>query len=159
MWQYLRLFDIVNPPWEDTPFMRAVLGNAARRGMRRVLLSGCADYAVPAAVQWAFAQAGAQADLTVIDICGTPLRVCDWYAERTGLALRTMRHDVLTFRPERPFEIICTHYILGLFSPAARRELVARWRTLSSPRTSSTPCVRRTISESCSRAAGSASKA
>jgi SAM-dependent methyltransferase len=133
IWQYMRLFELVNPPWLDIPFIRSAVAEAAGRGARRALIAGCADYAVPAVMEWAFAQAGVTADLTAIDVCATPLRECDWYAERTGLAVRTLRQDVMNFRPERPFDLITTHYILGLFSPAARRALVACWYELLAP--------------------------
>jgi SAM-dependent methyltransferase len=133
IWQYMRLFELVNPPWLDIPFIRAAVAAAAGRGARRALVAGCADYAVPAVTHWAFAQAGVSADLTAVDVCPTPLRTCDWYAERTGLPVRTLQQDVMNFRPERPFDLITTHYILGLFSPAARRALVARWHELLAP--------------------------
>jgi hypothetical protein len=133
IWQYLRLLGIINPPWEDVPFFREAFGAAARRGQRRVLVAGCADYAMPAVVQWSFALEGAQPDLTVLDYCETPLRLNEWYAERHGGALRTVACDLLDYRPERPFDIVCTHSLFGLFSPTARHALIARWQELLVP--------------------------
>jgi SAM-dependent methyltransferase len=133
LWQFLRLFGLANAIANDAPFFRDAIGAAARRGARRVLVAGCADFAMAALVAWIFAREGFTPEITVLDVCDTPMRLNRWYAERTGTPIRTVTADILDYRPDRPFDIVCSHFVLGLFAPEARPALVARWRELLAP--------------------------
>jgi SAM-dependent methyltransferase len=141
LWQYLRLLDITDTshslfmttPRDHATFYLEALRPLIRRGARRVLVSGCADYAMPAYVIWAFATEGAGADLTAVDICRTPLRLCEWYAQRIDAKISTEIADIITYRPSAPFDIICTHSLFGNFSPLRRRSLLEHWRSLLAP--------------------------
>jgi len=130
LWQYLRLLNFAATPRDHAAFYHGALGPLIRDGRRRILVSGSADYAMPACVLWAYASMGEAADLTVADICETPLRLSAWYARRAGARLTTEACDVLSYRPAQPFEIICTHAFLPFFAPAERPALIAHWRTL-----------------------------
>jgi SAM-dependent methyltransferase len=132
-WQYLRLLDFVTTPRDHAGFYRAALDEPIAGGARRVLVSGTADYAMPACILWIFAAAGAKADLTALDLCPTPLQLCEWYAERVGMTMSTVRADILAYRSEQPFDVVATHSFLGRFSPEQRRELFARWHRLLRP--------------------------
>ncbi len=140
-WQYLRLLDITDSshslfmttPRDHAVFYFEALRPLIRRGMRRVLVSGCADYAMPAYVIWAFAAEQVEADLTVVDICRTPLRLSEWYAERVGARLKTVIADILAYRSSSSFDIICTHSFFSNFSPSTRRALLEQWRSLLAP--------------------------
>ncbi|MGH6981463.1 MAG: class I SAM-dependent methyltransferase, partial [Stellaceae bacterium] len=132
-WQFLRLFDIAHAVTNDAAFFRDAFGAAARRGARRVLVAGCADFAMAAAAQWAFRREGVEPEIVAIDICETPVRLNRWYAERTGATLAAEAANVLDYRPERPFDVVCTHSALGLFAPETRPALAARWRELLVP--------------------------
>ena len=132
-WQFLRLFGIANAVQNDAAFFQEVIGAAVRRGARRILIAGCADFAMPAMALWACRREGVEPDLTVIDVCETPVRLNRWYAERVGAKLTAEAGDVLDYRAARPFDIVCSHFVVGLFAPEARPTLVARWRDLLAP--------------------------
>jgi SAM-dependent methyltransferase len=133
LWQYLRLFDFVTTPRDHAVFYRAALLEPLRAGARRVLISGTADYALPACLLWLYRSAGVPAEMTVLDICRTPLRLCEWFADRIDAPIATVAQDILEYRPVEAFDVICTHAFLGRFQPAERAALIARWHGLLRP--------------------------
>ena len=41
-------------------------------------------------------------DVTVLDVCETPLRLCDWYATRRGHSIATCQSDIFDHAPAAP---------------------------------------------------------
>jgi len=101
--------------------------------MRRVLVSGSADYAMPAVVSWVFETEGQRADVTVADVCQTPLRLCQWYANHTHRSFKCVASDIMEQAVGEPYDIICTHSFLGSFSADNRKQLVMKWQRLLPP--------------------------
>ena len=99
----------------------------------RVLISGAADYAMLEFVLAAFRARGLVPDVTVTDVCETPLALNRWYAERAGCAIETVRGDILDLAPGAPYDVVCTDYFLGWIAPEHRAALVAKWRALLRP--------------------------
>lgn len=132
-WQYLRLLDFVTTPRDHADFYREALQTPIADGARRVLVSGTADYALPACVLWIFGRSEVGPDLTVLDLCPTPLRLSEWYAGHVGVRLRTVGSDILKFRPPERFDVVTTHAFLGRFAPDRRPELFAHWHDLLHP--------------------------
>ncbi len=121
-------------PARFAEFYRAALALAiADNAAPRILLSGAADFEMLAQVASACATCGTAPDLTLIDLCETPLAQSRWYAERCHVPLTTQRTNVLDFAVARPFEVICSDSFLGQFSPQARERLIARWASLLRP--------------------------
>jgi SAM-dependent methyltransferase len=133
IWQYLRLFDLITTPRDHAAFYRAALVEPVRAGARRLLVSGTADYALPACLLWICGLAGAKPEITVLDICPTPLRLCEWYAERKGATIMTSAVNILDYDNPAPFDVVATHSFLGRFSPSERHALVSRWHRLLRP--------------------------
>ncbi len=100
------------------------------RDSLRILVSGAADYSILAHVWHACQKSGITANITVTDICDTPLELNEWYAGRAGIKIRTLRADILDYRPETPFDIICSHSFLGQFDAARRTRIVSHWHRL-----------------------------
>src|SRR5262249_11259435 len=81
-WQYLRVMGLNKTSvGHGTFFIDTLRSLRPRDATPRVLVSGSADYSMPAHVLFAFADAGT-VDLTVVDRCETPLYLSRWYAER-----------------------------------------------------------------------------
>jgi SAM-dependent methyltransferase len=127
------LFDFVTTPRNHAAFYRAALVEPIRAGARRLLVSGTADYALPACLLWIYQLAGAKPDITVLDICPTPLRLCEWYADRHGAVVVTAAVNILDYDTPAPFDVVATHSFLGRFSPSERQALVSRWHRLLRP--------------------------
>jgi hypothetical protein len=127
VWQYLRLVELVTTPRDHADFYGPILLNALGAGRKRMLISGAVDYSMLAVVLAACAAAGVAADITVADVCETPIRLCRWYADRMGAAIATEVTDILEHKPRAPYDLIVTHSFLGAFAPASRAHLVSSW--------------------------------
>ncbi len=133
-WQFLRLAGLAMTPVYQADFYREALGRAAARGpVSRVLVSAAADYGMLAHALAFLRALGIEPEVTVVDLCETPLALNRWYAERMGAAVRTVRGNILEYRGERPFDLVCTHSFLGRFTRAERPGLLERWRELLRP--------------------------
>ena len=132
--QYLRLLGVVAAPQRQGHFYREALAAAARAGEPlRVLVAGAADASMLAHVVTAYEGTGAALDVTVVDVCKTPLAVCEWYASTRGLAIRTARCNVADFADGAPYDVICTDSLLTLVPPDVRPAAVGRWHALLRP--------------------------
>ncbi len=134
LWQYLRALDLVTTPRHNADFYSNVFRSLARsKAYARVLVSGTADFGMPAHVMWSYRQENAPLALTVVDRCETPLRLTRWYAEARSVAVATTATDILEYGAESSFDVICTHSFLGRFAPDDRVALIAKWRDLLRP--------------------------
>jgi SAM-dependent methyltransferase len=81
----------------------------------------------------AFRERGIEPQITVVDMCETPLALNRWFAELESVEIHTHCSDMLSYTSDVPFDLICTHAFLGYFSPAERPALLANWHTLLRP--------------------------
>jgi SAM-dependent methyltransferase len=133
-WQHLRLMGLASGPGRHAEFFRSAFGRVeASSGAPRVLISATADYGMLAHVLGAFRARNIEPEVTVLDLCQTPLALCRWYAEKAGYRIQTWQGDVLAYREPARFDAICTHSFLSYFSPERRLDVLARWRKLLSP--------------------------
>jgi SAM-dependent methyltransferase len=134
IWQYLRLTDVIRAVRVDGPlFAAAVKAQAARQPLRRILISGTADYSMLAYLGHAAAKAGASPVFDIIDQCATTLRMNEWYGARRGLNVRTVLTDVNAYRPEGRYDLICTHSFLYWAVGQQRSTLFRNWRDWLAP--------------------------
>ena len=133
-WQLFRLMGLVMTPAQHAAFYFAALGSVARgRSAPRVLVSAAADYSTLGYVLAALRARNVDPEVTVVDLCETPLALNRWYAERIGYPIRTNHRDIFAYGDDGPFDIICTHAFLGRFTEKQRPTLVDRWRELLRP--------------------------
>src|SRR6202035_4792367 len=133
-WQYLRLLNLVAvPPWDEF-YLDALSNVLRRRPNSKVLISAAADYGMLATLHEATRAAQATPHIMVYDICRTPLRSCQWYAERHGLAIECECANLLTCDiPEASFDLIVTDEFLTVIKAADKPVIVKRWRDLLKP--------------------------
>jgi SAM-dependent methyltransferase len=122
LWQYLRIFDMVSTPARHSAFYRDAQLSTGLSGLHRILIVGNADYGMLAQVLNAL---GSDVKITAIDLCDTPLALCRWYAERRHATVRTDVADITHYVAAEPFDLICTHSLLGRFTPSERRKVIA----------------------------------
>ena len=134
LWPLLRLSNLVITPAHHAEFYRRALDTAPTEDDElRVLVSGAADYSMLAHVLASITTGSRRAEITVVDICETPIILSEWYATRVGHPILACRSDILEFSDDRPFDAICTHAFLGRFPANVRPEIVAKWSTLLRP--------------------------
>ena len=97
-----------------------------------MLISGSADYGMLARVIHAWRRAGREPDITLVDLCRTPLELNRWLAQRERVQLNTVQGDIRNYECDRPFDLVCTHSFIGQFKDQ-RRVLTAAWRNLLRP--------------------------
>lgn len=95
---------------------------------QRLLVSGTADYGMLQLLHKQLDGITTNIEMTVVDRCATPLKICQWYAERHGFHIDTIHQDVLGGVPPSAFDAIFTHSFLGYFSDEDRRSLLMRLR-------------------------------
>jgi len=133
-WQMLRLMGMITTPAHHRDFFAQAFAAAATGNPRpRILISGAADYSMLAHVLAGFREAGAAPEITVADLCETPLHLNRWYADRLAVAIETVCCNILEYRSARSCDMICTHSFLGQFAPPQRSELIGTWRQLLRP--------------------------
>lgn len=134
-WQYLRLLDMVAVPNWHREFYNRALGNILKKKPRAdVLISAAADYGMLATLHEAIQIANAEPNIVVYDICKTPLRSCQWYADRHGFSISTKCGNIITGSiPEAPFDLIVTDEFLTVLKAAYKPAITERWRELLKP--------------------------
>lgn len=134
LWQYLRLMKLVTTPEHHADFYNKALGEiTGDTSKHRVLIAGAADYSMLAHALAAFRHHAVEPELTVNDLCETPLELSRWYAGRVRCSIDTLCCDILELPEDRPFDLVCTHSFLGRFPPEKRQALVAKWQRVLRP--------------------------
>ena len=134
LWQYLRILGLGGSPAINAEFYwRALSLVTSSVGAPRILISGAADYSMLAHVLAAFKERGIAPDVTVVDICETPLALNRWYGGRVSCKIATQCCDIFDFETAVTFDAICTHSFFGQIAPARRPQLLAAWRRLLRP--------------------------
>lgn len=134
VWQYLRLTGVIRAVRADGPLYAAAVRAQAERGpLRRILVSGTADYSMLAYLGHAAAAIGVSPEFDVVDKCSTSLELNAWYGARRGLSVRTIQSDVLTYEPVHAYDLICTHSFLYWIPSDERGTLLKNWRQWLSP--------------------------
>lgn len=133
MWQYFRAIGLFSSIASDHDFLVEAIRAEARRGARRVVISATADYGTLARVLHAYRIENQLPEIIVVDLCETPLALNRWYAERHGIAIETVRANVLDYQPDAQVDLVCTHSFLGRLSPEVRRGVVANWQRMLTP--------------------------
>lgn len=109
-------------------FLEAFRPLARSGALRSALVSASSDYMLPSLIMDACQQEGSDVDITVVDVCETPLWINQWYAARRGHAVETIRSNILDFEPTRSSDLLCTHHLLNFIAPDQRPALFRRWR-------------------------------
>jgi SAM-dependent methyltransferase len=126
-WQVLRVLGVLNSMRSDDDFLVSRLHSEMQRGARKILISGAADYALQARIMAVARYLDIIPEITVIDLCETPLALNTWYATRAGTDIETVKGNILEYRNAKNFDLVCTHSFLPFFSPAERTQLLRSW--------------------------------
>ena len=134
-WQYLRLLDMVAVPHWHRDFYNRVLGGILKKNPRaNVLISAAADWGMLASLHEAIQIADAKPDIVLYDICKTPLKACQWYADLHKVPLKTRCANIITENiPEAPFDLIVTDEFLSVLKAEYKPLIAKRWNELLKP--------------------------
>lgn len=133
-WQYMRLLNMVAVPnWYS--FYNEAMSNVLRdKPNAKVFISACADYGMLAKLHEAIKTAKANPTIVVYDICRTPLKSCEWYAERNGLTITCKTGNIINDTiPEAPFDLIVTDEFLSVLKDEYKPQITKKWKELLKP--------------------------
>jgi hypothetical protein len=134
-WYLLKSLDIVSTAavhrQDLSRLLLAALSARQQPGSTaRILITGSTDETMVRLAYETCRQAGIDLQLSAVDICATPLRFMQSYADSTGISLNTYRSNILEFSSDQRFDAILTHAFMGYFDTAERGKLVRKWRSL-----------------------------
>src|SRR5258706_3274024 len=126
-WQYMRLMGLGKTLSGQSERYLSTLDRLVREWARRpgaatpqVLISGCADYSMLAHVLHACGRLQQRVEVTVLDVCPTPLFLNEWYARRAAQPVTVVCADILQHHPADAYDLIVTSSFLRHFSPDVR---------------------------------------
>lgn len=127
IWQYLRLLDLVSSPtWHHEFYLDNLTADA--KDCFDVLVSGLADYSMAAYVFESAKHHNKKINLTVIDLCKTPLLSAEWYAKQIGRTITTNQIDIFNLKGK--FDIICADAFLTRFKENKLNEILTKFNNL-----------------------------
>lgn len=131
-WQYLRLLNVVSSPtWHDSFYTNEITSALKNKKQPNVLISGTADYTMLAYVIECIKKLDINdSKIYVLDTCNTPLYFCKWYAEKNKYTINTINDDILKYKNENFFDIICTDAFLTRFNKTIVPKVIDKWKTL-----------------------------
>lgn len=128
----LRLLGLAASPARHAQFYARALARLAPAHGPRVLVCAAADYAMMAHVVGAYRGAGVEPEIDVVDLCETPLRLCEAYARLVRARTDLYAADIRAW-DGRGYDLLCTHSLLVKFSPVERAAVVAGWSSFLRP--------------------------
>lgn len=136
-WQYLRVLDMVSTPDWHIPFFSDSIERIFKEEQpARALICGAADYAMLHHLASAVPNERlADLEIFVLDLCATPLQMCEWYAQQKKLSVQVVQQNALdmhVFR-EGAFDLIVTDAFITRFDPGERVSLMKEWLRVLRP--------------------------
>lgn len=127
-WQYLRIFNKVSTPTWHIKFYSEILFKYLSNNSK-ILISGTADYSLLAIVIEVSKRLKIEPDITVIDICPAPLKICQWYAEKKDISITTSVFDVLEnySQIEQSYDVVITDAFLTRFKSEDKLKILNYW--------------------------------
>jgi len=129
VWQYLRLGERTQSLRVDGSIYAAAAERLARMGtLRRVLVTATADYSMLAHLAFGARRGGAQPTFHIVDRCASTLELNRWYGDRMGLAVELTQSDVLAFKGNQAYDLVCAHSFVSWVPVEDRPALFKVWR-------------------------------
>ena len=133
-WQYLRILDLVSTPsWHPEFYLGHMIQGIDPKKHYQILISGTADYSTLAYVYEAFKKNTRVFNISVLDLCQTPLILCKWYAASHNFRINTFQRNILELDEGENFDYIVTDAFLTRFDDETKKSIVNKWYRLLNP--------------------------
>jgi SAM-dependent methyltransferase len=126
LWTYLRLSRASTGAERRDSKLEAELRDFFSGGRSDILIAGAQDTGLLALV--ARAGAGHRLNITVLDICGTPLELCRRLAGQWSLPIKTVRQDLFDLDFEQRFDVVLVHGTLNFIAAERQPDVLRRLR-------------------------------
>jgi SAM-dependent methyltransferase len=128
LWPYLRL--VGASAEAGAALIHSVLSRLLAEGGRKILIAGCADSGLLAAVARA---AHADTEIIVSDRCPTPLELCRRFAVRWSLPTEIAQLDLTELMAQSRFDVVFVHNLLQFIPPTRHLDVLSRMRRSMRP--------------------------
>jgi len=140
-WQFLRLLNMVAVPDWYPFYVETITEVLLENPNAKVFVSACADYGMLAKLHEAMEEYQLQTgqkcnpQITIVDICLTPLQNAKWYADNASIKLETLVCDniILGNFPESEYDLIITDEFLSVIKDDLKQAVVDKWKYLLKP--------------------------
>ena len=160
-WQYLRAVDCVSAPqWHIKFYVKAIKERIKRGRIPKILISGTADYSLLHIIVSELIDSNVGAIIDVLDLCKTPLKICEWYvrklqsagynnvvwvknknqfshtSSRNQIFIHAVKSDITKFNAksvherEWEYDVICTDAFLTRFDHKEAGSILEKWASL-----------------------------
>ena len=92
--------------------------------VKSVLIAATADFGLLSVLHEAFGETIKDIDVTVVDMCQTPLNLCSAYATQMGFEIETIQENLMYFDKEKKYDVIIGHSILSFIMPNDRYDFI-----------------------------------
>jgi SAM-dependent methyltransferase len=124
LWTYLRLSRASTGAEKQDSKLEAQLRDFFSGGRSDILIAGAQDTGLLALA--ARAGAGYRLNITVLDICDTPLELCRQLAGQWSLPIKTVRQDLFDLDVEQRFDVVLVHGTLNFIAAGRHAEVLRR---------------------------------
>lgn len=134
-WQMFRLLDMVAVPSWYPFYMTALSKKFQENPQANVFISAAADWGMLAMVHEAASSVGAEPQITIWDICETPILATQWYADRFRIKI-TSRVDNIILSDDHTFgayDLIVTDEFLTVLADEYKPMICDKWFELLKP--------------------------
>lgn len=110
--------------------LRSILAGLAA-GRPRVFIAGSADSGLIQLVSEAYETRPLKA--TIVDLCNTPLKLCEEFAAERKIEVNCICADLVTFTAPQPIDLIFAHLVLGFLTFEQRAQTLRNWFRFMAP--------------------------
>lgn len=133
-WQHMRLLNMVAVPRWYYFYHEALADVLRRKPNANVMISACADYGMLHALDVAIKEVQANPTILIYDICKTPLKSCEWYAERHNLTVNcSCDNIILADIEESSFDLVTTDEFLSVLKAPYKPLIIEKWKKILKP--------------------------
>jgi 2-polyprenyl-3-methyl-5-hydroxy-6-metoxy-1,4-benzoquinol methylase len=134
-WQYLRLLNMVAVPDWYPFYMEAIKKVLEVKPGGKIMISACADFGMLAKLHEAIKEAPCNPLIDVYDICPSPLKSAQWYAQKNDLPINSFVCTDILFGtiPEEGYDLIVTDEFLSVIKDELKPMVIKKWEKLLKP--------------------------
>jgi SAM-dependent methyltransferase len=124
LWPYIRLSRSSTGLEHSGSVLEVALKSFIGEGLRKILIAGAADTGLLSLV--ARAAGDFDTDVTVLDVCASPLELCRRLAGKWSMPVKTVKQDLADLSERQAFDLVLVHGTLHFIVAEKRLNVLAR---------------------------------
>jgi SAM-dependent methyltransferase len=124
LWPYIRLSRSSTGLERSGSVLEATLRSFVGEGLRKILIAGAADTGLLSLVLRAADDF--DVDVTVLDVCGSPLELCRRFAGKWSIPIKTVKQDLADLSERQAFDLVLVHGTLHFIAAGKRSRILVR---------------------------------